>query len=70
MLLYRKINRNYIRLGVAPLSIGLSVSVVLSLVIVLSLGHKVSDELALSCILDKLFLGNVAVSVKVNRSSL
>ena len=41
----------------------------LSLVIVLSFGQKIGDELALSCILNKLFLADVSISVEINSSS-
>ena len=40
-----------------------------SLVIVLSFGQKIRDELALSCILNKLFLADISIPVKINGSS-
>lgn len=39
------------------------------LIIVLLLGQEISNELALHCILDKLFLGYVPITITVNCSS-
>ena len=47
----------------------LSVVCLSSLVIVLSFGQKIRDELALSCILNKLFLADISIPVKINGSS-